>query len=88
MAFNCNVTYGSSGAPVFVKEGNRARIVTLVSSGSNANGETVAYGMDLHDNIATLKRALRAAPKKPIAGIKRIQVNGNRSSTGAKFIKN
>jgi protease YdgD len=88
IAFNCDVTFGSSGAPVFIKEGNRARIATLVSSGSNANGETVAYGMDLPENISTLKRALRAAPRKPSAGIKRIQVGTERASTGAKFIKN
>ena len=88
IAFNCNVTFGSSGAPVFVKEGSRARIVTLVSSGSKANGETVAYGMELADNIATLKRALRAIPNAPTAGRKRIQVGGSRNSTGAKFIKN
>ncbi len=88
IAFNCNVTFGSSGAPVFVKEGSRARIVTLVSSGSKANGETVAYGMELSNNIATLKRALRAIPKAATSGRKRIQVGGERSTIGAKFIKN
>lgn len=88
IAFNCNVTFGSSGAPVFVKEGSRARIVTLVSGGSKSGGETVAYGMELAENVATLKRALRAIPNAPTAGRKRIQVGGARSTTGAKFIKN
>ncbi len=92
IAFNCNVTHGSSGAPVFIKEGNRARIASLVSSGRAANGEVVAFGMDLPDNVAQLKRALRAAPASFQATapttIKRITVGGNRQSTGAKFIKN
>lgn len=88
IAFNCDVTFGSSGAPVFVKEGNRARIVSLVSSGRNANGETVAFGMDLPDNIADLKQAMRAAPKKSTGSITRISVGSGRQNTSAKFIKN
>ncbi len=88
IAFNCNVTFGSSGAPVFIKEGSRARIVTLVSSGAKVNGGTVAYGMELSENIATLKRALHAIPDAPTSGRKRIQVGGERGGTGANFIKN
>lgn len=88
IAFNCNVNFGSSGAPVFVKEGSRARIVTLVSSGNNTTDGTIAYGMDLPNAIATLKRDLRAIPKAATSGRKRIQMSGERSSTGAKFIKN
>ncbi|PLS23139.1 trypsin-like serine peptidase [Neptunicoccus cionae] len=95
IAFNCDVTFGSSGAPVFVKEGNRARIVSLVSSGRNADGDIVAFGMDLPANIAHLKRALRVLPRYATTGtsapqptqIKRITVGSGRTTTGAKFVR-
>ncbi|GGA16038.1 trypsin-like serine peptidase [Neptunicoccus cionae] len=95
IAFNCDVTFGSSGAPVFVKEGNRARIVSLVSSGRNADGDIVAFGMDLPANIAHLKRALRVLPRHsdtrtgstPLTQIRRITVGSDRKSTSAKFVK-
>ena len=32
MTFDCNVTYGSSGAPVFARYGDRVRILSLVSA--------------------------------------------------------
>lgn len=88
IAFNCDVTFGSSGAPVFVKEGNRARIVSLVSSGRNAHGEIVAFGMDLPDNIAALKQSMRAAPRPTTTSITRISVGSGRQNTSAKFVKN
>ncbi|WP_069298780.1 trypsin-like serine peptidase [Neptunicoccus sediminis] len=99
IAFNCDVTFGSSGAPVFVKEGNRARIVSLVSSGRNADGDVVAFGMDLPANIAHLKRTLRVLPRysntatstttraNAPTGITRISVGFDRKSTSAKFVK-
>lgn len=50
-------------------------------------GETVAYGKELSANITTQRRALRVMAAAPSSGRKRIQMGGNRATTGAKFIK-
>lgn len=89
MAFDCNVTYGSSGAPVFVKDGARARILSLISGGRNDNGETIAYGMVLPDIVDSLKRDLRAMPA-PVAsntGFRKVRIGQGGSVSGAKFAK-
>lgn len=59
IAFDCDVTFGSSGAPVFHRKGNRAAIVSLVSMGGKVGGETLAFGMELPQAVAELKAALR-----------------------------
>lgn len=90
LAFNCDVTFGSSGAPVFVREGQRARILTLVSSGGKRAGKTIAYGMELPEVVASLKRDLRArGPVRPaVTKVRRVRVGGlNRAASGAKFVK-
>ena len=90
LGFDCDVTFGSSGAPVFVREGQRARILTLVSSGGSRNGMKVAYGMELPPVISELKRVLRA--RGPIRStvsvpqVKRLRVGVMNGSTGAKFV--
>lgn len=63
ISFDCNVTFGSSGAPVFSDGGYRARIVSLVVGGRKTeHGTTIAYGMELPDTVDALKRKLRAMP--------------------------
>ncbi|UYV37514.1 trypsin-like serine protease [Rhodobacteraceae bacterium D3-12] len=94
MAFDCDVTFGSSGAPVFVREGSRARILSLISTGGAVSrGKVLAYGMELPMVVRELKRGLRAAG--PAIGntgakIRRLQVgqkSGERRQIGARFIK-
>ena len=89
MAFDCDVTFGASGAPVFERVGNRGRIVSLISSGMRLNGETVAYGMDLPVLVAQLKRQLASGEgvwPKPGFTSRRITV-GTDSGGGAKFVR-
>ena len=85
IAFDCNVTYGSSGAPVFVREDGRGRILTLISGG----GARAAYGMDLPPLVAQLKTDLRVMPraKTPVGNVRRIKVGDNNRASGAKFAK-
>lgn len=59
IAFDCDVTFGSSGAPVFHRMGNRATIVSLVSMGGQIGGERMAVGMELPRAVDELKAALR-----------------------------
>ncbi len=84
MKFDCDVTFGSSGAPVFVRSaGGNARIVSLISSG----GGDAAYGMQLPEIVNDLKRALRAAPRIAPAAPRRMQVGQGHNAGGAKFEK-
>lgn len=90
VSFDCNVTFGSSGAPVFTDGGRRARIVTLVVGGrKEANGKTVAYGMDLPSVVDGLKRKLRAMPRStPSNNVDASTAETTRRSiSGAKFTK-
>ncbi|MGL4281466.1 MAG: trypsin-like serine peptidase [Albidovulum sp.] len=87
IAFDCDVTFGSSGAPVFQRMGNRAAIVSLVSMGGKVDDGTLAFGMELPQAVSELKAALRrgagAAPgqSKAPATTARTRMGG-----GAKFI--
>ncbi|MEM6588491.1 MAG: trypsin-like peptidase domain-containing protein [Pseudomonadota bacterium] len=88
-AFDCNVTFGSSGAPVFYRDGHRARILSLVSGGRVENGEfIVAWGMELPSIVNQLKRDLRALPKAAPSGARFESVGTSRGtrSGGAKFL--
>ncbi len=91
MAFDCDTTFGSSGAPVFVRYGTRVRILSLVSAGGSL-GEVgdVTFGMDLPAIVAELRGQLRydTAPVARVSnGAKRIRINnGTRNSGGAKFV--
>ncbi|SFM85458.1 protease YdgD [Thioclava dalianensis] len=64
IGFDCDVDHGSSGAPVFdrsgVSAGQRAQIVSLVSSGARKDGKVQAYGMELPAIVAQLKANLRS----------------------------
>lgn len=86
LVFDCDVTFGSSGAPVFTTSGQRGRIVSIISGGTQMDGRKVAMGMELSDLVADLKVQLRANVRRPVAKVRRLTV-GNKSSIGAKFIK-
>lgn len=68
VGFDCDVDHGSSGAPVFDRSGNRARIVSLVSSGGRNGGQVRAYGMELPALVGALKAALRSGRGVVAAG--------------------
>ncbi len=89
MAFDCNVTFGSSGAPVFVREGRRARILSVISGGTSDGESPVAYGMDLPALVEGLKRDLRVAQtmQPGNTGFRRVQVGQGGQASGAKFAK-
>lgn len=93
MAFNCNVTYGSSGAPVFAKEkeGGKHRILSLVSSGGKSDGKKISFGMELPDIVAQLKRDIQNAPSvttsQPASKVRILSVGDGRKTSGAKFTK-
>lgn len=67
IAMDCDVTFGSSGAPVLDRSGYRARIVSIISAGSDDDGKPVAIGMELPALVDRLKAALRRGQATSIA---------------------
>lgn len=89
LAFDCNVTFGSSGAPVFVKQDNRIRILSLISAISVPNSEeSEAYGMELPDVVRDLMQDMRQDNARPkvTAGARRVVV-GQKMQSGARFVR-
>jgi len=84
---DCDVTFGSSGAPVFTHLNGRGQIASIISGGGQFGGKAVAFGMELPRVVSQLKRQLRANAPRPTAQVKRLQLGGNRNTTGAKFIR-
>ncbi len=95
IAVDCDVSFGSSGAPVLDRSGYRARIVSLISSGYLEDGRAVAFGMILPDLVDGLKARLRAGRVTSAAGeadarpgIRRITPGAGRDGeTGARFVQ-
>lgn len=92
LAFDCDVDFGSSGAPVFDLSGARARIVSVISAGRKDKTGTIVFGMELPKLLSDLKSALRsgrgvlvssAAPMKP-QGVSR---DKSSRDIGAHFVK-
>lgn len=87
MLMDCNVTFGSSGAPVFTHRNGRGQIVSVISGMARINGRKVALGMILPDVVAELKHRMWANKQQPTARIKRVTVGSDTSTGGAKFIR-
>jgi protease YdgD len=88
MTFDCDVTYGSSGAPVFVRDQGLLRIMSVISMMSEAPGQDkLAIGMSLPSVVEAMKREMRNdAARAPVsAGARRVTI-GERSG-GARFVK-
>ncbi len=98
LAFDCDVTFGSSGAPVFQRTGpaggGRVRIVSIVAAGVDQGAERLSFGPDLVEAVAMLKTALATgrAPRlatapAPEPRIRRIGADEAARDTGARFVK-
>lgn len=88
LGFDCDVTFGSSGAPVFVRENGRLRILSVISSGTDG-GE--AYGPSLQTFVPELSGRLSREDARPkvTTGARRITVGGSnaRRDIGARFVR-
>ncbi len=100
---DCDVSFGSSGAPVLDRSGYRARIVSIISAGYEEEGKWISIGMQLPKLVDRLKAALRrgdatsvarveAVPTGPGSGLpgkpgKRITLGGGSGDSGARFLK-
>ncbi|GAA6209968.1 trypsin-like serine protease [Cognatishimia sp. WU-CL00825] len=90
MAFDCDITFGSSGAPVFAMQGTRVRILSLVSGLTNGkDGRNLVIGVQLQRLVGDLQRRIRSgdiALPNSGAAAKRITVGGGKRLSGAKFL--
>ncbi|MCB6179138.1 trypsin-like peptidase domain-containing protein [Rhodobacter sp. Har01] len=102
IAMDCDVSFGSSGAPVLDRTGSRAQIVSIISAGGPVEGVNVAYGMDLPQVVAELKDLLAKGKPLAVAGsgpgsgaeaatapkARRLGVgDGTNRDIGARFVK-
>lgn len=100
IAVDCDVTFGSSGAPVLARSGYRAKIVSMISAGGELEGQPISFGMELPARVDALKAALRRgeatsqlpdpglateAPGLPGKPAKRM-TTGEGATGGAKFL--
>lgn len=96
IAVDCDVSFGSSGAPVFDRSHGRAKIVSIISAGGRHGSRDVALGMELPKLVSDLKGQLRSgrgvmlsAAPPPVQGgkIRRITVGSGASAGGARFVR-
>ncbi|MEL6882943.1 MAG: trypsin-like peptidase domain-containing protein [Pseudomonadota bacterium] len=88
MIFDCDVTYGSSGSPVFTHLNGRGRIMAVISGMMQIDGQKRSIGMALPARVAELKAQLRMQVAPPTAQVRRITVGGGaRRNIGAKFVR-
>lgn len=90
LVMNCDVTFGSSGAPVFTHLNGRGQIVSVISGIGTFDGRRVTYGMPLPRLVADLKHQMRVNLVKPIAEARRVTVGTKQlsgGSGGAKFVR-
>ena len=89
LELDCDVTYGSSGAPVFSHRNGRGQIVGVISSMSKVAGEHRAFAMTLPARVTELKRQMNMQVAPPRAQVRRLRVGsgGNRTGIGAKFVR-
>jgi protease YdgD len=86
LTMDCDTTFGSSGAPVFRRDGTQIRIASVISGFATINGKRRTTGVALPALVTSLKAKLIAEGAPPPARLKRIGV-GVRTSGGAKFIR-
>lgn len=89
VGMDCEATFGSSGAPVFVQAGGRLQIFSIVSSGVGPDqGTPETFGVELSRHVPELMRILtnQRALAPVSSGSRRITI-GQRTSGGARFVR-
>jgi protease YdgD len=86
IALDCDITFGSSGAPVFTHINGRGQIASVISGSGTRNGEQISFGMSLPPLIADLKRQMYVNKSRPTAKVRRLGVGADKGASGAKFV--
>lgn len=86
VVMDCDVVFGSSGAPVFQIRNGRALIVSVVSAMAQTDEGKLSFGTSLQEPLQILLAEFAAkGPAKP-GGTQRLIQIGERNDTGAKFV--
>lgn len=86
LVMDCDVDFGSSGAPVFLTTGGVARIVSVISAKGELAGQRVALGTTLAGPLAELQAAFEADGGTVALPEVRTLGAGERADTGARFV--
>jgi protease YdgD len=89
LGIDCDATFGSSGAPVFVNVHGRTRIMSIVSSGrQGVDGRPETLGIALSKLVPTLMTELRnKTSRSPVSpNIRRLKI-GQKTTSGARFVR-
>ena len=81
---DCDITFGSSGSPVFSMTEGSPQIVSVVSAMAEVEGKRISIGTSLQEPLAQL---LSTFNSQSTGSGRRIIVNGQRNDTGAKFLR-
>lgn len=84
-AYTCDVTFGSSGAPVFDTSRRRPMIVSVMSRINTENGRIISYGPMIQSSILEVEEALRVSNGVNTAGGGLASVV--QQTKGARFVK-
>lgn len=87
IVMSCQVDFGASGSPVFSFKNRKPRIVSIVSAKAEADSAPVSLGVALQDPITQLKQELQQATGLSGTPGTRVLGAGNRTETGAKFVR-
>lgn len=81
---DCNITFGSSGAPVFSMTDGTPQIVSVVSAMADVEGEQISIGTSLQEPLADLLKGFNG---QSTGTGRKVIINGQRNETGAKFVR-
>jgi len=81
---NCDIAFGSSGAPIFTMQDGTAKIVSVVSAMADVDGKRISIGTSLQEPLAQLLASFRTAST---GTGRKIVIGGQRTETGAKFVR-
>lgn len=84
LLMSCDITFGSSGSPVFAIKDGQAQIASVVSSMADVEGKRISIGTSLQEPLAYL---LTAFPTDSTGAGRKIVTIGEQRDTGAKFVR-
>ncbi|WP_422075163.1 trypsin-like serine peptidase [Tranquillimonas rosea] len=90
LVLSCSVDFGSSGAPVFVIEGERARIVSVVSAKARMGERKVSLGSALHPALEELKALMAQGDgvfRRIQPTVRRMSKDAAKADSSAKFVR-
>ena len=87
IALDCAVPPGAAGAPIFVTERNRGRVLAVVSGLGVPQRDRVVFGTELAVVVAGLRARLAPSATPGKARVRRLVGGEEAPPSGAKFVR-